>query len=82
MLCTLINEGYDPFADFQFGHQVMRKRAISKEKSPQRRGIPRQHKPVVQQQGHPVQGVQAEPEELGRQKLDNQKWRRCLHNSG
>jgi len=28
------------------------------------------------------QGVQADPKELGQQKLDDQKWRQCLHNSG
>ncbi len=39
----------------------------SKEKDLEKR-IPRRRKPVVQQQGHRVQGVQAEPEELGRQK--------------
>ena len=50
--------------------------------SPKKGRIPRRHKPIVQQQGHRVQGVQAEPKELGRQKLDNQEWRRCLHNSG
>ncbi|KIJ96910.1 hypothetical protein K443DRAFT_681923 [Laccaria amethystina LaAM-08-1] len=50
--------------------------------SPEKGRIPRRHKPVVQRQGHRVQGVQAEPKELGRQKLDNQEWRRCLHNSG
>ena len=69
------------FANSQLIHQVMREVETSKEKSPQR-GIPRRLKPVVQQQGHHVQGVQAEPKELGWQKLDNQEWRRCLHNSG
>jgi hypothetical protein len=48
----------------------------------ERREIPRRRKPVVQQQGHRVPMLQAEHRELGRQKLDNQEWRRCLHNSG
>jgi len=48
--------------------QMTRRQVSSKEKSPRKGGIPRRHKPVVQQQGHRVQGVQAEPEELGRQK--------------
>ncbi|KAF9447214.1 hypothetical protein P691DRAFT_671968, partial [Macrolepiota fuliginosa MF-IS2] len=47
-----------------------------------KKGIPRRHKPVVQRQSHHAQVVQAEDEGLGRQKLDNQEWRRCLHNSG
>ena len=55
---------------------------LSAKREPRKGGIPRRHKPVVQQQGHRVQGVQAEPKELGRQNLDNQEWRRCLHNSG
>ena len=77
-------ERHNPFADFQLVHRVMREESkkTSKEKMPSKREIPRRLKPVVQQQGHHVRGVQAEPKELGRQKLDNQEWRRCLHNSG
>jgi hypothetical protein len=45
-------------------------------------GIPRRRKPIVQQQSHRVPMLQAEHREQGWQKLDNQEWRRCLHNSG
>ena len=34
--------------------------------------VPRRHRPVVQRRGHHVPGLQAEPREQGRQKLDNQ----------
>ena len=74
-----------PFADSQLVHRVMREemKPAKRDKSLRKKGgIPRRLKPVVQQQGHRVRGVQAEPKELGRQKLDNQEWRRCLHNSG
>jgi len=36
------------------------------------REIPWRREPVVQRQGHRVPGLQAEPREQGRQKLDNQ----------
>ena len=39
----------------------------------EKREIPRRRKPVVQQQGHRVPELQAELEEQGLQKLDNQK---------
>ena len=51
-------------------------------KSAMKKRIPRRRKPVVQEQGHRVHRVQAEPMKLGQQKLDNQEWRQCLHNSG
>ena len=35
-------------------------------------GVPRRHMPVVQRRGHHVPGLQAEPREQGRHKLDNQ----------
>jgi len=74
---------HHPFADLRLVHQMMRAGKTSKEKkSSKKGGIPRRLKPVVQQQGHRVRGVQAEPKELGWQKLDNQEWRHCLHNSG
>jgi len=38
----------------------------------EKREIPRRRKPVVQQQGHRVPELQAELEEQGLQKLDNQ----------
>ena len=80
----LIIRRHDPFANLQLVHQVMRggKKNQQRKNVLKERMIPRRLKPVVQQQGHHVRGVQAEPKELGRQKLDNQEWRRCLHNSG
>ena len=44
----------------------------SKKNEKEKREIPRRHKPVVQRQGHRVPKVQAELEEQGLQKLDNQ----------
>jgi len=72
----------NPFPGFSSNIQPTKQMKGRKEKRPQIGGIPRQHKPGVQRQGHRVQEVQAEPKELGQQKLDNQKWRRCPHNSG
>ena len=43
-----------------------RRKNQQREKSSKERGIPWRLKPVVQQQGHHVRGVQAEPKELGR----------------
>jgi len=45
----------------------------SEKNGKKKREIPRRHKPVVQQQGHRVSVLQAEHEEQGRQKLDNQE---------
>jgi len=44
----------------------------SKKSEKEKREIPRRRKPVVQEQGHRVLKLQAELEEQGLQKLDNQ----------
>ena len=53
--------------------QVPTKRSTSARNSKRKvRVIPWRRRPVVQRRGHRVQGLQAEPKEQGRQKLDNQ----------
>ena len=65
------NYDLNPFAAFMPAEHPQVQSTAKREKTG-KKGIPRRRKPVVQRQGHRVPGLQAEPREQGRQKLDNQ----------